>query len=75
MTNQIRVTKPMQELIARFKMLTQTYERRVGYETVSCENVPDGEVICRGLHRACQYLESRLEGRYDGDQRPPEVTP
>ena len=61
MTNQIRVTKPMQDLIARFKMLTQTYERRVGYETVSCENVPDGEVICQGLHRACQYLESRLE--------------
>ena len=61
MTNQIRVTKPMQDLIARFKILTQTYERRVGYETVSCENVPDGEVICQGLHRACQYLESRLE--------------
>ena len=61
MSNQIRVTNAMGDLIARFKMLSQTYERRVGYETVSCENVPDGEVICQGLHRACQHLESRLE--------------
>ena len=61
MSNQIRVTNAMGDLIARFKMLARTYERRVGYETVSCENVPDGDVICQGLHRACQHLESRLE--------------